>query len=308
MIAIVELKNNLSAREVGGKGYSLGILAKNNFDVPKGFVIISEAFFKFLKYNNLTERIEKLSSEIDRENFREKCKKIRNLILEGKIPKDLILEIKDNLKKLNSLRISIRSSAANEDSLKASFAGLHDTFLNINSKSDLILDYTKRCWASFFNERAATYRIKKGLPHLGGMAVIIQKMIPAEVSGVTFTVHPTNKNALLIEASYGLGDIIVSGEIEPDDYVVDRETLIIIDKKIGNKSKMSICQNEEIGVIEIKKELAKKQVLSDNKMEEVAQICQKVEKIFNYPQDIEWSISNNKLWLLQSRPITGAVR
>jgi len=305
---VVKLKNNLSVRELGGKGYSLGVLIKNNFDVPKGFVIISEAFFKFLNYNNLTERIEKLASGIDRENFREKCEKIRNLISEGKVPKDLILEIKENLNKLNSLRISIRSSAANEDSLQASFAGLHDTFLNINSKSDLIFDYIKRCWTSLFNERAATYRIKKELPHLGGMAVIIQKMIPAEVSGVTFTVHPTNKNALLIEASYGFGDVIVSGEIEPDDYIVDRETLIIINKKIGNKSKMSICQNGESGVIEVKKELARKQVLSDNKVEEVAQVCKKIEKIFNYPQDIEWSISNNKLWLLQSRPITGAIR
>jgi len=308
MMTIVGLKNNLSAREVGGKGHSLGVLAKNDFNIPKGFIITISSFFNFLKYNSIIDKIETLSSRINIENFKQKSKEIRSLILEGEISKDLISEIKDYLNKLNVQYISVRSSAASEDSLKFSFAGLFDTFLNKRSESNLILVYIKKCWASLFNERAILYRLKKMIPQLEGMAVIIQEMVPAEISGITFTVHPINKKALLIEASYGLGDIIVSGEIEPDDYILDRETLIIINKKIGNKSKMSIGQNGERGVIEVKKELSRKQVLSDNKVEEVAQVCKKIEKIFNYPQDIEWSISNNKLWLLQSRPITGAIR
>ncbi|MBU2598258.1 MAG: PEP/pyruvate-binding domain-containing protein, partial [Actinobacteria bacterium] len=191
---VVELKNNLSVRELGGKGYSLGVLIKNNFDVPKGFVIISEAFFKFLKYNGLTEKIEKLASKIDKENYKEESLKIKDLILEGKIPEDIVLEIKESLNNLNAQHVSIRSSAVSEDSLKASFAGMHDTFLNIKSEPNIVLNYIKKCWASLFNERAVAYRIRMGFTHLEGMAVVIQEMIPAEISGTTFTAHPDTRD------------------------------------------------------------------------------------------------------------------
>ena len=302
---VVELKNNLSVREVGGKGSSLGILTKNDINIPKGFVIISEAFFNFLKYNNITEKVEKLTSEICKNNFQEKTKEIRNLILEGEIPENLVLEIKNYLNKLNVQYVSVRSSAVIEDSLKASFAGLHDTFLNIKTDINLILKNVKKCWASLFNERAVIYRIKKKIPpHLEGMAVIVEKMIPAEISGITFTVHPTDEKNLLVEASYGLGDMIVSGKVEPDTYTIDRKILEIVGKKIGRKDKMSIVESEKTKVIDVEKGLTEKQVLPDDIIKEIAETCLKIEKIFNYPQDIEWCIFNNKLYLLQSRAIT----
>lgn len=308
MMAIVELKNNLSAREVGGKGYSLGILAKNDFNIPKGFIITIRSFFGFLKHNSITDKIETLSSRINRENFEQKSKEIRSLILEGEIPKDLILEIKDYLNKLNVQYISVRSSAASEDSLKFSFAGMYDTFLNKRSEPNLIIVYIKKCWASLFNERAILYRLKKIMPQLEGMAVIIQEMVPAEISGITFTVHPTNKKYLLVEASYGIGDIIVGGKVEPDDYTVNKKTLEILEKIIGMKKKMSIVEDEGIKIIDVGKDLAKKQVLIDDKIKEISQIFLKVEKIFKYPQDIEWCIFEDTLWLLQSRAITGVTK
>jgi len=291
--------------ELGGKGYSLVILMKNEFNVPKGFIIISQAFFKFLEDNKLTEKIEKLSSEISKSNFQEKSKEIKNLITNGKIPRKIVFEIEAGLKKLNAKSVSVRSSAVSEDSLKASFAGLHDTFLNVKSDLNNVLENIKRCWASLFNERAVIYRIKKGIPHLEGMAVVVQEMIPAEISGVTFTVHPIKARYLLIEASYGIGDLIVGGRVEPDDYVVDRETLEIVERKIGRKDKMNVIKDEEVKIVVVERELAEKQALSDEKIKEIALISLKVEKLFNYPQDIEWCIWNNKLWLLQSRAITG---
>ncbi len=291
--------------ELGGKGYSLAVLMNHGFNVPKGFVIISKTFFKFLKENNLMETIEKLTSEINEKNFQEKSGEIRNLISKGKISDEINLEIKQALEKLNAEYVSIRSSAVSEDSLKASFAGLHDTFLNVKAELESILENVKKCWASLFNDRAVMYRIKKKIPHLEGMAVIIQEMIPAEISGITFTKHPTDEKNLLVEASYGLGDMIVSGKVEPDDYVVDRESFEIKEKKIGKKEKMSIFDDKNIRIIEVDEMQAKSQVLSDSKIKEVAKTCLKIERIFNYPQDIEWCIYDGKIWILQSRAITG---
>ena len=290
--------------ELGGKGYSLAILIHNGFNVPQGFAITSEAFWEFLRDNNFVDRIEKLSSEIDEDNFQEKSKEIKNLISNGEITEEIAREIEESLNKLDVQYVSIRSSAVSEDSLKASFAGLHDTFLNIKSDTISVLQNVKECWASLFNERAVMYRIKKGIPHLEGMAVIAQEMIPAETSGITFTVHPSDEKSSLVEASYGIGDMVVSGKVEPDDYTIDRQSLEILEKKIGRKGKMSTIESEKTKVVDVEKELAKKQVLSYDNIKEIAQTCLKVEKIFNYPQDIEWCILNNELWLLQSRPIT----
>jgi len=290
--------------ELGGKGYFLSVLINNGFNVPKGFVIISDTFFEYLKQNNLMEKIEKLSSEINEGSFRQKSKEIKDLILNGEMPEEIASEIKDNLNKLGIQYVAIRSSAVSEDSLKASFAGMHDTFLNIKADLNIVLEIIKKCWASLFNERAVIYRIKKEIPHWEGMAIVIQEMIPAQISGITFTAHPTDEKSLLVEASYGIGDMIVSGKVEPDDYIVDRESSEIVERKIGRKGKMSIVENEVTKVIDIEKEIANKQVLSDDRVKEIAKNCLKIEKILNYPQDIEWCIYNNKVWLLQSRQIT----
>ncbi|MCK4339797.1 MAG: PEP/pyruvate-binding domain-containing protein [Candidatus Cloacimonetes bacterium] len=303
MIKFLNKIKDPKVSELGGKGYSLVVLINNGFNVPKGFVITSEVFFKFLEDNNLTERIKELYSEINDNNFQEKSKEIKELIINGKMPEEITQEIKENLNELSVQHVAIRSSAVSEDSLKASFAGLHDTFLNVNS--DLVLENLKKCWASLFNERAVIYRIKKNIPHLvEGMAIIIQEMIPAEVSGITLTIHPSNEKALLIESSYGLGDLIVSGRIQPDDYIVDRETLVILEIRIGVKKRMDICEEKGTEIVEINKELIEMQVIPDEKIQEIAKICSEIGKIFDHPQDIEWCIYNNKIWLLQSRPIT----
>lgn len=292
-----------SAAELGGKGYSLAILAKNGLRVPRGFVIVSDAFFAYLSHNNLTNRIEELIAGIDEGNFEDKSREIRKLVLTENLQQEISLDVESHLKRLKVQRVSIRSSAVSEDSAKGSFAGLHDTFLNVRAKSRTVLENVKRCWASLFNERAVIYRLKKGIPHLEGMAVLVQEMIPAEISGVTFTTHPMKQKNLLLEASYGIGDIIVSGRVEPDDYAVNRETLEIVEKKIGKKAKMSVASSEGLEVTEVGKKLVERQVLPDNTVLEIARTCLDVERIFGKPQDVEWCVCRNDLWLLQSRPI-----
>ncbi len=280
--SITELKAP-KISEVGGKGYSLAVLINNGFNVPKGFVITSDTFFEFLKDNNLIERIEKIVSEINENTFSEKSKEIRDLILNGDLSEDIASKIEEPLNELNAQYVSIRSSAVSEDSLKASFAGLHDTFLNIKSELELVLENIKRCWASLFNERAVIYRIRKKIPHLEGMAVIIQKMIKSDVSGIIFTKHPViNKGLILIEASRGLGDRVAGGEITPDSYTLDRETLKIKDKQL----------------------IGSEPLLHEKDIMMLAEMALKVEKVFGYPQDIEFAISNRKIFILQSRPIT----
>lgn len=269
--------------EVGGKGYSLAVLINNDFNVSQGFVITSDAFFKFLKDNALIERIEKIASEIDENNFEKKSKEIRDLILDGNMPEDIASEIEEHLNKLTAQYVSIRSSAVSEDSLKASFAGLHDTFLNIKSELELVLENVKKCWASLFNDRAVVYRIRKGIPHLDSMAVIIQEMIKSDVSGIIFTVHPViDKGLILIEAFRGLGDRVAGGEITPDSYTLDRETLKIKDKQL----------------------IGSEPLLHEKDIMMLAEMALKVEKVLGYPQDIEFAISNRKIFILQSRPIT----
>lgn len=290
---------------VGGKGNSLVVLINGGFHVPRGFVVVSDSFFRFLTHNGLAQTVEKLVDEIDRENFADKSDELRKSVLQGEIPTDIVTEVEDALGKLKVQRVAVRSSAVSEDSSKTSFAGLHDTYLNIKSEPGPVLDHVKKCWASLFTERALAYRLKKGSPRLEGMAVIIQEMIPAEVSGVAFTVHPFNRTALLIEVAYGMGDSIVGGTVEPDSFSIDRESLVVLEKRIGSKAKKSICQDEGVQLVETETELARTQAITDRDVEIVASICLKIEDIWHFPQDIEWCSQNKKVWVLQARPITG---
>lgn len=305
---VTDFKTNLPIAKTGGKGYSLAILAKSAFSVPDGFIVTSSAFFEFLKQNHLFNEITNLVSILREANLQDVSQEIRSLILEGEVPREIITEIADHLSELETSYVSIRSSAVSEDSAIASFAGLFDTFLHIRAELPLVLENVKQCWASLFNSRAMVYRMEKGMPHFGGMAVIIQKMIRAEISGVTFTRHPLEKKVLVIEASYGLGDLIVGGKIEPDEFTVNRETLEILEKRTGQKSRMSILKNNELRVIDAPHELAKKLTLTDSTVKEIAATCLKVERVFNAAQDIEWCISDDNVWLLQSRPISKPAR
>jgi len=288
----------------GGKGHNLYKLYHNGFNVPKCYLITSHIYLEYLKQNNIYKRIKEKIINVNKNKIHSNIMEIKRLILQGKISDNIKADIEDILKTLNVEYVAVRSSAVNEDSLKSSFAGLHDSFLNVKAETNFVLDHVKKCWASLYNKRAILYRIRKNLPLFEGMGIIIQEMIAAKISGVTFTYHPVNKEALLIEAGYGIGDMIVSGKVIPDYYLVNRNTYKTIETKIGKKEKMSVVKDGKIKIISVPLVLTKKLALTNNDIREIAQTSIKVEKLMNYPQDIEWCIWNDKLWLLQSRAIT----
>ncbi len=300
--------NNVPVSEAGGKAYSLGVLSKKGYPIPPGFVLTSSLFAEYLRHNGLSRELQQLSSEITEENSREKSDRAKKLILSGNLPPYMLSQLGAAIDQLRRNRVSVRSSAVSEDSSKLSFAGLLDTFLNIPPEFPVLGAHIKKCWASVFNDNVVAYRIRKEVPHSEGMAVIVQEMIPSEISGITFSVHPLSNDAILIEASYGVGELIVSGRIDPDDFILSRTTLQVLQKKIGNKCQMAVCGTEKTNVVRVAEQEAKRESLSDERLKEIAAVCLRIEKDFSCPQDIEWCIEQNTLWVLQSRPITIVTR
>ncbi len=209
------------------------------------------------------------------------------------------------LSQLKGKEFAIRSSATSEDSIGASFAGQYDTFLNIQRKD--VLKYVKKCQKSLNTKRAQEYRKIKNITK-AKMAVVVQEMIQSEVAGISFTVHPVtkDKNQMIIEACWGLGEAIVSGLITPDSYVINIGDWSIIDVSINVQKKMLIRDekngaNKWVDVISQKQD---KQILANKKIIELAKICKKIENHYQMPQDIEWALEKNKFYITQSRPIT----
>jgi len=206
---------------------------------------------------------------------------------------------------LNTKYVAVRSSATSEDTKKTSWAGQLSTYLN-TSQRDLI-DNIKRCWASLFSPRALTYRARQNLIKSNVLvAVIVQKMVDSEVSGIVFTAHPvtSDPDMIMIEAGYGLGEAMVSGLITPDNYIINKNDLTIFDFSIGTQKKMVTRIKREHKIIDVPKEKQGKRKLKEKDAFKLAKLCLKIEKHFGCPQDIEWAKSKNKIYILQTRPIT----
>ena len=301
----IEKKDVLLA---GGKGANLGELIRAGMPVPEGFVILAQAFEKFLEESDINVEIEAAWDRInieDIESVEESSEILRHLILEQEFPEDLEKEILKTFDKLDAKFVAVRSSATAEDSKIDSWAGELETYLNC-TRSDIIQNI-KKCWASPFTPRAIFYRFQRKLNHKPiSVAVVVQKMIQSDVSGVCFTVHPVtkDKNQMIIEACWSLGEILVSGQITPDSYVIEKDTLNILDININPQEKM-IAQvkngSEIVGVPASKRE---KRKLSERQIKELAKLCVKIEKHYKKPQDIEWALEKGKFYILQTRPIT----
>src|SRR3989344_3263168 len=218
----------------GGKGASLGEMTKAGILVPNGFVVLSRAFQKFIQETNLNVEIDAILDTVNSEEMytiENASEKIQAMVIDSEIPKDIKEKIEKSFKKLNSKFVAVRSSATAEDSASAAWAGQLDSFLN-TTKNDL-LENIKKCWASLFTPRAIFYRFEKKLhKNKISVAVVVQKMVESEVSGIAFSVHPVtqDRNQLIIEAGFGLGEAIVSGQITPDSYVIEKNPRRIIDK------------------------------------------------------------------------------
>ncbi|MBU0636902.1 hypothetical protein KKH16_01700 [Patescibacteria group bacterium] len=293
----------------GGKGASLGEMTRAGIPVPPGFVILSDVFEKFLEESDLNVEIDSILHSVDHQEMHTiegASKKIKALIMLAKMPKDIANEIQNFYPKLNSQFVAVRSSATAEDSSAAAWAGQLESYLNTTESN--LLENVKRCWASLFTPRAIFYRFEKELHKQKiSVAVVVQKMVESEVSGVAFSVHPVtqDKNQLIIEAGFGLGEAIVSGQITPDSYVVEKQPRRIIDKNVQIQTKgLYRAENGSNEWRDIPKEQGEKQILSDIKILELSKIILRIEKHYGFPCDIEWTYEKGKFYIVQSRPIT----
>lgn len=297
-----------SLEVVGGKGRSLSEMTKAGLPVPGGFHIGTTTYRDFIADNNLQSRI---LEEAGKASGREQAasQNIAKLFAETDISAAVAVEIKTAYAKLGDrLAVAVRSSANAEDLPDMSFAGQQDTYLNIIGEQAL-LAAVRDCWASLWTPRGISYRLQMGIePDQVAMAVIVQIMVPSEVSGILFTANPATgeRSEMIANASFGLGEAIVSGQVTPDTYVFDREENKVRETIIGAKEQMIICDGEGGTIMqEVSKSKRQQSSLSEQHLAGLAELALKSEQHFGgVPQDIEWAIKDDTLYLLQSRPIT----
>ena len=322
LVVWLEEVNKDDVPYVGGKAANLGELLRAGIRVPPGFVVTAEAYKKFMKETGLFDKVLSMIKSIDvnnTEQLEEVSQRIKQLILDTPMPKDLEELIRRYYRELakrvgveNPL-VAVRSSATAEDLPEASFAGQQDTYLNVRGE-DEVVKKVKACWASLFNARAIFYREQMKIPHdKAYMAVVVQKMVMSRSAGVMFTVHPVtgDDKVVVIESAWGLGEAVVGGKVTPDEFIVDKRTLKVVEKRIAEKSIAIIYDPEKGTNVEIKlpPEKAKAPSLSDEEAVELAKQAIRVEKHYGMYMDIEWAIDQEmkfpeNVFIVQARPET----
>lgn len=295
---------------VGGKNANLGeMIQKTKVPVPMGFAITTKAYDYFLKKNKLDSKIKELMLKLDKKrNLRQVGNKVRSLIISGKFPKDLREEILSSYKKLSggkNIAVAVRSSATVEDLESASFAGQQESYMNVRGEKQL-LKYVKKCMASLFTDRAISYREDKGFGHFDiKLSVGVQKLINSKSSGVMFTLDPDSghRNFIYINGSWGLGDYIVQGKVNPDGFYVLKPTMTIISKTLGTKKIMEVRGEDGVKNEKTPKKLSNKFCLKDEEVLELAKYGKKIEDYYGRPMDIEWA-KDKRIWIIQARPVT----
>jgi len=312
-ILTVDDINERIFQKIGGKAKNLYILSKNKIPVPPWYVITIDVYQNFIEKNNIKNKIESILKNIDFSDNKTVLKasqKIKELFLTNKIPEEDLENLLSYYKKFkkNNEYLAIRSSAVGEDDLKASFAGQMDSFLFISKQKNYI-ESIKKCWASIFSERALTYRHISKLPLSDiKIAVIIQKMIFGKISGVMFSVNPINNKSdeILINSTYGLGEGIVSGELNTDSFYVNKEDNLIKEEIVEKTHMITLDKDKKEGTSKVVVKKSKQNIpsLTKNQIKKLAKLGKQIEDIYRVPQDIEWTIKDNKIYILQTRPIT----
>ncbi|OAQ52753.1 hypothetical protein HTG_10525 [Natrinema mahii] len=295
--------------KVGGKGASLGELTGAGLPVPPGFVVTAGTYRSFIEEAEIDEELfAAVDVDVDDSSaLAEAADRAQELILETPFPDELRAEILESYGEVGDGEafVAVRSSATAEDLPDASFAGQQETFLNV-TEADL-LDRVRECWASLFTQRAIYYRQEQGFDHSAvNIAVVVQQMVDAEKSGVMFTSHPsTGDPTMIIEAAWGLGEAVVSGAVSPDNYVVDREDrdidVTVAEKKVKHEKDEATGETVER---EVPQDKRNQRVLSDDEIDALMDLGERVEDHYDEPQDVEWAIVGGDVYMLQSRPIT----
>ena len=296
----------------GGKAANLGELTSAGFEVPPGFVLTTESYDYFLESNGLGNLLATVMENLDVSSdakVQEASANIRTAFEVGKIPQDLEEQIIAEYEKLGRGSyplVAVRSSATAEDLPTASFAGQQDTYLNVSNPQSL-LESVKKCWSSLFTPRAIAYRVQKGFDHsVVKLAVVVQRMISSDRSGIMFTIDPNSELPhIIIEAGYGLGEALVGGKVTPDTYSVDKFHRKILNKRISTQTWMLVRgESGECIRMDVPVEMTKAQKITDEQIHELAEVGNQIEMHYNKPMDIEWCIEKGKLFVVQARPIT----
>ncbi len=295
----------------GGKSVNLVKLHHLGFIIPKGFSVSSTAFVQMVEScRQLKDTLQSVDESDEFEEILKLSEIAQNVVAGYRIPEYLESEISegfDHISESNVHGFAVRSSATIEDSRDISFAGQAESFLCLKDKSDII-ECVKNVWQSILSERAMVYLKTKNIPmRQVKMAVLVQEMIPADVSGVMFTANVVNKNTdeILINATWGLGDALVSGKIVPDTYILKKYPLSVVQRALGRKEFKSIPETNRSVMIDTPREKREIFSLDDQTLHDIAEIGVKIEEAMECPQDIEWCIKpDGGLVILQSRPIT----
>ncbi|AOW92656.1 phosphoenolpyruvate synthase [Rhodococcus sp. WMMA185] len=297
------------APSVGGKAANLGELTRARFPVPAGFAVTAEGYLKAMDDAGVRDSLRDQAlppTGTDDAALATMAHDLRSTVLDAPISDALRAEILEAYRKLGgeSPRVAVRSSAPAEDASDTSFAGIHDSFTDVSGENALI-ETIRKCWASLWSERALTYRSVQKVDDEPSIAVVVQLMVDADQSGVVFTADPRTgaRDRVVVEAARGLGETVVGGQVEPDTYVVAKSGFDVIDTHIGLQS-FSIKANADGERVEIPAAAQGQRVLDENQIERLAMLAVAVEDHYHIPQDLEFAFAGDRLWIVQTRPIT----
>lgn len=299
---------------VGGKGANLGEMTNAGIPVPPGFIVTAAAYFDFIEKSGIQDKIKALLNPVnvhDSKQLQETALKVQNLVQSAAMPPELAKEIEQAYIKMGKGLVAVRSSGTAEDLPEASFAGQQATFLNVQGEKEVV-EAVHGCWASLFGARAIFYRHEQGFDDFKvGIAVPVQRMVQSETSGVMFTIEPStnNREEITIEAVLGLGEMIVSGDVTPDHYTVNKKDMKILKKDIKKQEwklvKKAGAHGKSDNIkIDLTPEEQAKQKITDAIIIQLAKIGKTLEEHYDFPQDVEWATEKGELYIVQTRPVT----
>jgi pyruvate,water dikinase len=295
---------------VGGKAANLGEMLGSNLPVPGGFVVTTDAYLAALEAGEIRRALQEQFAAVaveDSKSLAEASDEMRRLVAEVAVPPEVRESIESAYRALGTeVRVAVRSSATSEDTGATSFAGMHETFTNVRGIEEL-LEKIRECWASAYGQRVVSYRASQGMSEEPRLAVVVQRMVDSTRSGVVFTADPATNNSevVLIDAAFGLGEVVVGGSVEVDTYRVAKDGPRLRSMSIGHQAFEIVSDSQgRDQKVELDEETANKRVLSDSEAETLAALAMRVEQHYGEPQDIEWAAENGTFLLVQTRPIT----
>jgi pyruvate, water dikinase len=299
------------AEDAGGKGANLGELVAAKLPVPGGFVLMRAGYLDSMQAGGVATELTALHREgltrVDNsERLNELCHRMRGLVAKAGVEDNVRDQVLAAYRRLGTdVVVAVRSSATGEDGSDASFAGMNKTITNVAGE-DALIDAVQKCWASLFTPRVLTYRATRGFSADPAMAVVVQQMVAPEQAGVAFTKDPsTGGDHIVIEAALGQGEVVVSGKVQPDTYIVDKQTLQTIDSQLGYQAFKIVPGPDGADMtVNLDPGQANSRVLDDQALRKIAELAIAVERHHGCPQDVEWAISSGTTWLVQARPIT----